>query len=580
MLKTTRCPPHSAAAKRAARLSRVLAATALLASAFACLSSLALAAPAPGSLEEHCIASGTALPTEMRGFMFNHHPEKHREPRAGDHYLTVLETVAEFQGALPRIADECAGKFRQTLFTKAQYKATKSPGRWLSLSRRWQRLGLLTRQFLGEPPWLSSFSSFQGLQNINTFGRGCTVGGRVRLKLEVENEENDAIVAIRYANVPLQVDSWFEARCLGTFSIHESSGAHRCGQVLGTRPFGRATLWGVKVRGVACAAAKAVASRALEAPAFLEGSLLEQRMDGWRCFYGHRGATSCARGNSHIFLVARAQAATRCDSPLQKRSRLSVAGIDCAAADELVGALGMSPTTDSDLLRSVGSGTWTCPAIHTLGEEDRMSASYQCVSAGRVVSFEVTEPKTARVVPVAPSSIPADVMLPPAGALGFPRTPMLRFDYQKIRHGSLVVPLQVDPALVGRHASLQIKAGTMKCEWTADPGQDTPICGPTDWRGHPQSRIITLQATQLVTLGPNRHHGNWAYEARLKTKPFTLDGLPYTNAFATGWAGVINDATNCSANPWCHPHRGRASTLRSPPARPTTVASPSPQARS
>jgi hypothetical protein len=211
----------------------LLVVTVLLAG-LACTSSLALAAPPAGSLEERCIASGTALPIEIDGFMFNHHPEKHREPRAGDHYLTIFETVAEFRGALTRIADECAGHFRQALFAKAQYKATKSPGRWLSLSRRWQQLGLSTRQFLGEPPWLSSFSSFQGLQNINTFGRGCTVGGRVRFKVEVENEENDAIVAIRYATVPLQVDSWFEARCLGTFSIHESSGARRCGPGLGS----------------------------------------------------------------------------------------------------------------------------------------------------------------------------------------------------------------------------------------------------------------------------------------------------------------------------------------------------------
>jgi hypothetical protein len=277
-------------------------------------------------------------------------------------------------------------------------------------------------------------------------------------------------------------------------------------------------------------------------------------LDGWRCFYGHRGAASCNRGDSHIFLIARARAATRCDSPSQKRSRLSVAGIDCAAAEELVEALREDPTTDSDLLRPVASGSWTCPAIRSLGEEDRMSSSYQCLSAGRIVSFEILDPKTAKVVPATPASIPADVQLPPAGALGFPRTPMLRFGYQKTRHGAFVVTLDVDPALVGRRARLQIKAGTMKCEWTADASQETPICGPTDWRGF-KSRAIVLQASQLMTLGPNRHHGNWAYEAKLTTHPFTLEGLPYTKAVATGWAGVINDATNCSASPWCHHHR-------------------------
>jgi hypothetical protein len=516
------------------------------------------AAPAPGSLEERCIASGTALPTEFRGFMFNHHPEKHREPRAGDHYQTVLETVAEYGGTIPRISEECAGHYRQSLFTKAQYMATKRPGRWLSIGRRWQRLGLETLQFYGEPPWLSSFSRFQGLQNENTFGRGCTVAGRVRFKLQVEDEANDAIVAIRYLTVPLQVDSWFEARCLGTFSIHESAGARRCGQVRGTRPFGRAAMWGVKVKRVPCSTAKPIAASALENPAFLEGSLLEQRLDGWRCFYGHRGAASCNRGSSHVFLVARGQIASRCEAPAQKRSKLSVAGVDCGAGEELVAALRAAPTSESDLERTVASGTWTCPGIRSLSDEDRMSSSYQCLSAGRIVSFEILDPKAARVVPVAPSSIPADVELPPAGALGFPRTPMLRFGYQKTRHGALVASLEADPALVGQRARLQIRAGTMKCEWTADPGEEGPRCGATHWRGRPRLRTIVLRASQTITFGPSRHKGNWAYEARITTKPFTLEGIPYTRAVAGGWAEVINDAANCDASPWCHPNQNRA----------------------
>ena len=524
----------------------------------ACWCSIASAAPETGSLEESCIAAGTVLPTEMRGFMFNHHPEKNREPRASDHYQTVLETVAEFQGVLPRISDECNGHFRQMVYAKAQYQATKSPSRWLSLERRWENLPLGTQEFLGDPPWLSSFSYFQGQQNINTFGRGCTVRGRVRFKFEVLDKENGAVVAIRYADVPLQVDSWFEARCLGTFSIHESSGAHRCGQVVGTRPFGRATLWGVKVRGVACATAKTVAGHALEVPAFLEGSLHEQRLNGWRCFYGHRGAASCSRGAGHIFLVARGEAASRCDAAPHGVRALAVAGVDCSAGGELVEALRTDPTTDTDLLRSVATGTWSCPANRTLGKEDRVTASYECVAGGRVVSFDLIAPKAARVVPVPPSSIPAEVRLPPPGDLGFPRTPLLRFGYQKTMHGKLLLPLEVDPALVGRHARLQIKTGTMKCEWTADPGEDVPSCGPTHWRGRPRSRKVTLHAKQLVAVGPSRHRGNWAYEAKIKTAAFKVAGLPYTKAVGDGWAGVINHASNCSASPWCHPHHRRA----------------------
>lgn len=38
-------------------------------------------------------------------------------------------------------------------------------------------------------------------------------------------------------------------------------------------------------------------------------------------------------------------------------------------------------------------------------------------------------------------------------------------------------------------------------------------------------------------------------------KPFVADGIPYTRAVGYGYAYLVHDATNCSANPWCHSHQ-------------------------
>lgn len=532
----------------------------LVAAAFGASASTAVAGPVPGSLEEQCIAAGTVLPQETQGFVFNHHPEKKREPRAGDHYLTALETVAEFSGVVPRIPDACAGHFSQVVLTKAQFQTTKSPHRWRSLRRRWERLPLAvnTLEFVGNPPPLSSFGVLRGQQALNTFGFGCTLRGRVDYKLEVVNEANQAIVAVREATVPLQVDSWFRARCLGTFSIQESSGARRCGQVVGARAGVGPSLWGVKVNRVGCSRARAVAQQALEQPGFLQGSLLEQRLDGWRCFYGHRGAASCQRGGSHIFLVGHhGGTGETCPQAPRNVLKLEQAGTSCEIALALAEALGAAPRGEPILTPATGDRTFSCASLSRLGLGDRMEYSYACAAGGAVVTLELREPKSARLTPLPPTSIPPEVRLPPAGLLGFPRTPTLKFDYGVVRGGKIVAPLEVDPALVGHQAEITFTVGTAQCEWTADPGQTGPICGATRLLGRPKTRTVVLREKQSITLGPNRRRGNWIYEAKVQTKPFVAAGLPYTHALATAYGSVINEATNCSANPWCHPHHKR-----------------------
>jgi hypothetical protein len=66
--------------------------------------------------------------------------------------------------------------------------------------------------------------------------------------------------------------------------------------------------------------------------------------------------------------------------------------------------------------------------------------------------------------------------------------------------------------------------------------------------------MITLRAQQTIGLGPDRHRGNWLYEVYVRTKPFVSEGLPYANALGYTYWSVANEATNCSANPWCHHH--------------------------
>ena len=530
--------------------------------AFGSCSSTAFAAPSPGSLEEQCIAAGTVLPQEFQGFMFNHHPEKKREPRASDHFQTALETVAEFNAVVPRTPDSCSGHFSQVVLGKAQFQTTKSAGKWLSLRRRWELLPLSvnTLEFIGDPPPLSSFGILRGQQSLATFGLGCTIRGRVKFKLEVVNEESQAIVAVRYAETPLQVDSWFGARCLRKFSIQESSGAHHCGQVIGAKAGKKPSLWGVKVREVSCRQAMPVAQKALETPTFLQGMLIEQSLgEGWHCFYGHRGAASCQRGGANIFLVQRGNTAgEECGEPSRDVRALSQAGTSCDVAGQLAELVNAAPRGETTVMPVAAGQTFTCAQSHYLGLGDRLYYDYVCAAGGAVVSFQIREPKSSRLIPIPPDSISPEVQLPPAGFLGFPRTPSIKFDYSTTENGKVFAPLEVDPALVGRQAELEVKVGTMKCEWTADPSNTDPTCGPTHRVGSPKKRTITLQAKQMIVLGPDRHRGNWLYEIYARTKPFVIEALPYTHALGYGYWSVANEASNCAANPWCHPHRHRA----------------------
>jgi hypothetical protein len=535
----------------------------LLSMASICRPPSALATPPPGSLEESCIAAGTVLPTGINGFMFNHHPEKKREARASDHYQTALETVAEFQGTVPRMPAPCEGHFTQVVLGKAEFQAARSPHRWRSLRRRWERLPLNVNvlEFVGDPPPLSSYATFGGQQGLNTFGLGCTLRGRVDLRLEVVDEADQAIIAIRDMRLPLPVDSWFRARCLGRLSIQESSGARHCGQAAAAKAGRGPTVWGVKIVRMGCAQAMAVARRAFEAPSFLRDTVDEVKVGSWSCYFSHRGAAGCTRGRSRLFLVdLRGHTGEQCAKGLAAVRSVTQAGTSCAVAQELIRASAAAPRTSTALTLAAGGASFTCGVESSLGMGDRMEYAYACAAGGAVVSFRILEPKSARMIPVAPTTIPSEVKLPPAGLLGFPRTPKLKFGYAVIHGNQVWLPLEVDPALVGREGILEITIGTMSCEWTADPSDTDPTCGTLHRQGPVRRRTVVLQANQEILIGPDRHNGNWDYAVWMKTKAFVSDGLPYTHAAGWGYAILINHATNCAANPWCHPDQKRVGT--------------------
>lgn len=511
----------------------------------------ATAAPLPGSLEEQCIAAGTVAPEELRGYVFNHHPEKKREPRATDNYLTVLETVAEFHGLIAQLPEACSGHFSRSVLVKAEFRAGGDPDRWRSVRGRWERLEVSQRylDYSADPPTPSPYGEFRGLQNANTFGLGCTIDARVKLKLEIVNEGNGAIIARRVVELPLPVDSWFRARCQGEFSIQDSAAAQRCGQrVIG----GAAIIWGVKAQGVGCARASAVAQKALQEPSFNQGELLEQRVDGWRCFYGHRGAASCHRGDKHVYIIARGGGiAEKCATAPRGVKHLQATGTSCEVAAALALAVQGDPPTSLLVSHEANGLVWSCPAFRYLGEGDLMVNAYDCFSGGALISFDVVASKSERLVPVLPTAVPADVLFPPAGAIGFPQTPMLLFDYQRWAHGKVLLRLKADEALVGHRARIKIEKGTMECTWTADAFEDTPLCDPPRWLGRPVVRQITLEPEQQVSVGRRLHRGNWEYRVTVTTAPFVHEGIAYTKAKAATSASVVNEADNCSANPWC-----------------------------
>ena len=513
-----------------------------------------LAAPAPGSQEADCIAAATIPAREFNSFSFNHHPEKHHKPRPTETYKPA-ELVTEFAGRIARLPDGCTQGFRREMFVKTQFKSTRHK-RWRSQTKAWHRLTVSHASISGEgyPAPDSSFDWFTDLQVIGAVKLGCATASRVRLKIDVVDKRNGAIVAMRYLTYPSQVDSWFQARCFGRFSIHHLK-LRDCHQKVGGRqPEGGIALWGIEARRVGCSVARTVALSAISAPPFSEGSYAEQRILGWHCLYGHRGVLTCLRGSRRIDL--RAGRGRSIGAHIKKcggrRIGLGVKlalRAPCQAAAKLNSTL-MTVTPPGMAVKTNALGTpWSCAAVRELGQDDRLHDVYNCYSSGGLVVVDVPESKD-RLHPSYPSSIPVDVKLPPAGSTGFPQPPQMKFEYGIIkRQSGVYVRLKVGPPLVRRIASLRIETERLHCEWT-DTLQ-VPLCHPEKRGGKTTTRKVRLKLKQLVRLGPYRRHGNWGFRVEARTMPFSQGATSYKKGAAYRNAKYVNEASHCSRSPFC-----------------------------
>ena len=516
---------------------------------------VASAAPQPGSLEEQCVAAGTELPLSVEGYYFNHHPEKKREPRGGDDFLTVLETVVEFGGLIPAMPAACAGTYERRVFALAEFRGTRTGSRWNRLEKRWGQVPVFDREIRTKtypyPP--SPIAAFDAHFNTNTFGLGCTTAGRLKFKLEVVDVAHDVAVARRTGQtVSLPVDSWFQARCLGRFSIQESGDARSCGvRLLGSSGRVEPTQWGVKVKRVGCDAAARVAEQLLRLPAFIQRSVATQGVGSWRCYLGHRGAAACSKGAQRLFMLARGNDSARCEGVRKAIDRLRAEGVACDAALALAIAVRTQPQSFLQLQLEAAGQSWDCTALQRLGDEDLLINRYACFAASALVTFEVPNPSGQREVPVLPTTVAADVAFPPPGLLGFPKRPFLRFDYQRHRGGRIKLPLNADEVLVGRRARLEITTYTEQCVESADPFEDALFCFNRKQVGKPVRRAVTLATTQMVDLGRIPKRGNWEFIVTATTEAFTEGGIAYEEKVVSGYAGVANDVGKCPGNPLC-----------------------------
>jgi hypothetical protein len=518
------------------------------------------------SLEQRCIAAGLPDLQEFRGYTFNHHPEKDREIRATDNFLAGAEVVSSFEAIIANLPDECDGHFHRDGVLKLQFQASLGARKWYSHRKGWEPIHWEER-FLpantrspypvygpSTGPLPSPFVGFGSQQNSNSLGLGCALGGRAKIKLDIVDDSSGAIVAVRLFSYPTQVESWYRARCQGKFSIHDSAAARRCPRrIVGAWAASSPLIWGVKATRVNCGRASTLAQAALEQPSFSQGSVAAQRVSGWECFYAQRGAVSCRKRRKHVYVIARGGIGEKCSGAPKRVKALRAVKVPCELAIALAGAVQNGSAGDSGEY-SLGDRSWSCVSFGFLGSDDRPTSKNHCFSHGAMVSFELAE--DGRLIPAEPTTIPVEVVLPGEGTDAlFTLTPELEFGEEwKWTRKSISVPVEVEPALVGQRARVEVVKFKAECTWTKDVGQTEPIC-PSRRRVGGSARHLTLRDSQLVYVGPGEHRGNWIYRLNVSTRPFTYNGIRYGRTSHVTWAYVINNAAHCEWNPWCHPNK-------------------------
>lgn len=534
------------------------------------------------SVAERCIANGLVDFQEATGSTFNHHPEKQRELRGTDTFLTSLETDTSFQGVIADLPAYCQGSFHREGSIKLLFKTTKRGWRpiykaWTPI--KWETHDLYDRRardpgpeyfpdeeqgsgevehatasVAGDRGTPSPWVRFETHQNTNTLGLGCTVASRAAVKLLIVDDQTSAIVAARVYTVPIQIESWYLARCLRKFSLESQAHAKRCSQ---RAIAGGPSLWKVRVKRVSCDLGRRVAQAALQLPAYSEGATVAQQVEGWRCYYASRGAVSCQRGSRHIYTQLRSGAGDKCErsaAPAGVKS-LKALGASCGVASELASSILAEPGSPSPVGKVAGGGGWDCAARRFLAYEDQMTGSYNCFSGRAAVSFSLPKPKQ-RLIPSEQTVIPAGVVLPGQGHEQlFTITPEIKFsENAKWTRSEILISFTAEPALVGQRADIKLEKLTAKCEWTSDEMQDTPICPSMRRTGRAQRRSIVLEGSQTIEVGPRKRRGNWIYRLTVSTRPFSLHSLSYRKTSHAFSFWMIYAATHCERNPWCH-HR-------------------------
>lgn len=513
----------------------------------------ALAATTPGSQEVECISASTIPARDFGSFTFNHHPERHHKPKPTENFKPA-EIVTEFHGRIARLPNRCTHDFQRQIFVKTQFKSTGHK-QWRSQRRTWHRLMVSSIYISGEGRAPESpFGAFADHQVINAVKLGCATAARVRLKIDVIDKSNGAIVAIRYLTFPSQIDSWYQSRCFGRFSIHHLRLRECNGKVPARQSEGRIALWSIETRRIGCPAARKVALSAIAAPSFSEGSYAAQRIRGWRCLYSHRGALSCLQGSRRVDVRAVRAGSIRALVKKCGGRRLGL-GVEfavrapCQAAAKLSSTLSREGPRGRAVKASAWGKPWSCAALRKLGPDDRVHDYYNCYSGASLVVVDISESDD-RLRPSYPSTIAPDVKLPPAGLIGFPQPPAMKFEYGIIRRKrGVYVHLKVGSQLVRRTASLTIETERLNCEWT--DALQVPLCHPGKRVGKTITKQIRLKRRQLVRLGPFRHHGNWGFRVRATTMPFSRGPISYTKGVAERHAKYVNEASHCSRSPFC-----------------------------
>ncbi len=550
-----------------------------------------LARAAEPPLIERCVANGLGDFQEATGATFNHHPEKQREFRGTDRFLTSLETDISFQGVIADLPGYCQGSFHREGSIKLLFKTTKRG--WRPIVRSWQPLAWETPTLYertnrrpepedsfdeepeeGEPRYAeggeiryatgssyrdggkpSPWARTEIHQNTNTLGLGCTIASRARVKLLIVDDRTSAIVAARLYTLPIQVESWYLARCLRKFSLESQARARSCP---GSAVAGGPSTWRIKAKRVGCRTARAVGQRALQLPAFAEGMTAARRVGGWRCYYALRGAASCKRGRRHIYAQLRGGAGDKCDrsaSPTGVKS-LKVLGTPCSTGAALASAILAEPGSPSPVGKEIDGIGWTCASKQFFEYEDLLAHTYNCFSGRAVVYFRFAKPRQ-RLVPAERTSAAAGVLFPGQGHEElFTITPALTFsEHVKWTKSKILLPLTADAALAGRKAHVKVEVLKAKCEWTSDAGQTSPIC-PSTWRvGAARRRSLVLAKSQTINVGKPKRRGNWIYRLTVATPAFSLNSLDYRKTSHTLSFWMINAAAHCERNPWCHPHK-------------------------